>query len=387
VTERDRPWACDDDACTPHASPPRLRRAHAVALDYLPTGARARNFLAGGEVMIDELCFAILDLTGDWCAPEMLFDELGDSHDRTTIATALLALIDARVLVVEASEAAELDERYAARWRWGATAGLFHFGIKDPVFATPAQAAASISEQVATAPREPLWIEHGADRIPFARPRFEGVLGTMRARRSSRGFASDAALPHTALGEILVSGLGIVGFFETPTPGEGPLPLGMTPSGGARNPFEAYVIAARVEGLAAGVYHYSGVDHSLAPRRTGMAPSFAALLGGQRWFEDAAALVVLVAELPRTMWKYGHPNGYRVVLIEAGHIAQNLLLTATAHGLAAAPTCAITDAAVEDLLHLDRVCQAPLYAIGLGMRGGVSEADVLEVVANPRLAR
>lgn len=387
MTEPDQPWACHDGACARHASPPRIRRAHAVVLDYLPTGARARNFLCGGEAMIDELRFAILELAGDWCAPELLFEELGDTHERATIAAALLGLIDTHVLVVEASEPAELDERYAARWRWGATAGLFHFGIKDPAFATPAQVAASVAEQIATAPREPLWIDHGADRIPFATPRFEGLLGTMRARRSSRAFAGDAAIPWAALGEVLVSGLGIVGFFETTTPGDGPLPLGMTPSGGARNPFEAYVIAARVDGLPPGVYHYSGVDHSLAPRRTGMPPSFAALLGGQRWFEDAAALVVLVAELPRTMWKYGHPNGYRVVLVEAGHVAQNMLLTASVNDLVAAPTCAIADAPVEELLGLDRVSQAPLYVLGLGMRGAASEADVLEVVANPRLAR
>ncbi|MDV4159365.1 MULTISPECIES: nitroreductase family protein [Rhizobium] len=36
-----------------------------------------------------------------------------------------------------------------------------------------------------------------------------------------------------------------------------------------------------------------------------------------------------------------HPTGFRVVLIEAGHIAQNMLLAATASGLVATPTCAL----------------------------------------------
>ena len=29
------------------------------------------------------------------------------------------------------------------------------------------------------------------------------------------------------------------------------------------------------------------------------------------------------------MWKYDDPNAYRVVLIEAGHIGQNIMLAAT----------------------------------------------------------
>jgi hypothetical protein len=41
------------------------------------------------------------------------------------------------------------------------------------------------------------------------------------------------------------------------------LPLKMTPSGGARNPYEAYVYALNVEGLPFGVYHYSAIDNTL----------------------------------------------------------------------------------------------------------------------------
>src|SRR5262249_36781366 len=81
-----------------------------------------------------------------------------------------------------------------------------------------------------------------------------------------------------------------------------------------------------------------------------------------------AAVVFLCAVFERSMYKYPHPTGYRVVLMEAGHIAQNLLLAATAHDLAAAPTCAISDRAVEELLGLDRVGQAALHAVALGAR-------------------
>ncbi|MGO7624572.1 nitroreductase family protein, partial [Rhizobium ruizarguesonis] len=44
-----------------------------------------------------------------------------------------------------------------------------------------------------------------------------------------------------------------------------------------------------------------------------------------------------------------HPTGFRVVLIEAGHIAQNMLLAATASGLVATPTCALNDSMIGSM--------------------------------------
>jgi SagB-type dehydrogenase family enzyme len=231
-----------------------------------------------------------------------------------------------------------------------------------------------------------LWTEHDAERLPLPPPSEDDpLLAAMRARRSYRGFAPDLPVELDAIRDCLVAGLGIVGFFETATPGEGPLPLAMTPSGGARNPYEGYLLAARVSGLDPGVYHYAGIDNTLARIGAGAPPSFASLLGGQSWFEDAAALVVLVASFPRTMWKYPHPGALRVVFVEAGHIAQNMLLCATARGLAAAPTCAIADRLVEEACRLDRATQGAVYVIGLGARGAPSIGDIREVIPNPRL--
>ncbi|MGO7859910.1 nitroreductase family protein, partial [Rhizobium ruizarguesonis] len=48
-----------------------------------------------------------------------------------------------------------------------------------------------------------------------------------------------------------------------------------------------------------------------------------------------------------------HPTGFRVVLIEAGHIAQNMLLAATASGLVATPTCSLHDSVIEPMLDID----------------------------------
>jgi nitroreductase len=75
-----------------------------------------------------------------------------------------------------------------------------------------------------------------------------------------------------------------------------------------------------------------------------------------------------------------------VVLLEAGHIAQNILLAATARGLASAPTCAITDRVAERLCGLDPVTQAAVYAVAVGPRSALrSRADMTEIAPNPHL--
>ncbi|WP_243682130.1 nitroreductase family protein, partial [Sinorhizobium medicae] len=95
-------------------------------------------------------------------------------------------------------------------------------------------------------------------------------------------------------------------------------------------------------------------------------PSAETVLGGQDWFSGASALILLVANFARTAWKYRHPAGFRGVLIEAGHIAQNMLLAATANGLVATPTCALDDNVIEIMLDIDPVMQSPIYAVAVG---------------------
>ncbi|WP_265336217.1 nitroreductase family protein [Mesorhizobium sp. B2-1-8] len=53
------------------------------------------------------------------------------------------------------------------------------------------------------------------------------------------------------------------------------------------------------------------------------------------------------------------------MLFEAGHIGQNMMLAATGHGLSACPTAALSHSAIKRLLGLDRLTDAPIYALTL----------------------
>jgi SagB-type dehydrogenase family enzyme len=78
-------------------------------------------------------------------------------------------------------------------------------------------------------------------------------------------------------------------------------------------------------------------------------------------------MILLCAHMERTMWKYEDANAYRVILIEAGHIGQNIMLVATGHGLTACPTAALDHARAKEILGLTAITQAPIYALTLSV--------------------
>jgi SagB-type dehydrogenase family enzyme len=106
------------------------------------------------------------------------------------------------------------------------------------------------------------------------------------------------------------------------------------PSAGALYPLEVYALCQRVNGVRDGLYHYSVWNHALEPVRPGMSiEDFREALPAPSFIDDANVLLFLAAIFLRTQRKYG-PRGYRFILLEAGHAAQNICLMAVQAGLA-----------------------------------------------------
>jgi SagB-type dehydrogenase family enzyme len=145
----------------------------------------------------------------------------------------------------------------------------------------------------------------------------------------------------------------------------GRLPITMTPSGGARNPFELYVYARKVAGLKTGFYHYAALARDLGLVRAGRV-DVPEMLGGQQWPAQASAIVFLVAHFPRTMWKYHLPMAYRIVMMEAGFICQNIALAATYHGLSAVPSGALKESVIESYLGTPPLEAGVVFTMSLG---------------------
>ncbi len=97
-------------------------------------------------------------------------------------------------------------------------------------------------------------------------------------------------------------------------------------------------------------------------------PDDAALQNGvyaEGLWQNAAGLLVLTGVFARTQIKYGE-RGYRFVLLDAGHLGQNILLACEDLRLAAVPLGGFHDDAVAKWLQLKPQEEFPLYAILIG---------------------
>ncbi len=84
----------------------------------------------------------------------------------------------------------------------------------------------------------------------------------------------------------------------------------------------------------------------------------------QRFMARGAVIFIWSAVMRRNMAKYGH-RGSRYILLDAGHICQNLLLAAEAIGRKACPVGAFFDDELNQLLGLDDEEETVLYlAVG-----------------------
>lgn len=351
------------------AGPPLLRRARALLLTFAGPQLEAFNFLLRRWITCSMLSAELLAVATDWQTAEQLLDRYPD-ESRQVVSQEVVRLLDGGALVTAGTPLGLRDEQYESEWSWGELAGLYHFGIKDPAYVAPEVAAAWVQQRIEETPLVPLFTtnERYSTVVQLPEPDLgNGVLSTMKLRRSERGF-DPSPISVEILRDCLFAGFGIMGFLDAEIPGMDRFPLKMAPSGGGRNPYEGFVYARNVEGLASGVYHYSGLENSLGLVGSPPLPEPCVTVGGQDWADDAAAVVFLLADFGRVMWKYPHPTGYRVSLLEAGHIAQNICIAAAEHDVVAVPTCAISDTLVEYLLDAHRVTHSVVYALVIGRR-------------------
>ncbi len=324
------------------------------------------DFLGQHAFAANPIALEIVRRLHVWTDLESVLDFL-PGYSRESVVRAIRQLVELGAIVEENSPSAALDEAFTQTWLWGPLAGAYHFAMRDGAFLTAEAGEDLLRQQVKFNPSPPLFQTHSGASPVIALPppaRDSELFATMAGRRTDRLLA-DAAIGLAQLSDCFVFSMAITAILEDP--GGVDLPLKMTPSGGGRNPYEGYVCARRVDGLAPGAYHYSALERTLGVVRAEAPPPFPDLLAGQDWTANAAAVIFLVAHFDRPMWKYHDPGAYRVTMIEAGHIAQNMMLVATRHGLAANPSGALSRTLVEETLGVGGVTQSVIYALILGV--------------------
>lgn len=95
------------------------------------------------------------------------------------------------------------------------------------------------------------------------------------------------------------------------------------PSAGALYPAEIYLAAYGVRGLSPGLYHYQLTEPALIPIRKQELSAPRARVPGKRTGPSVCATFFITGIFFRSAWKY-RDRAYRYVLLDAGHLVENL---------------------------------------------------------------
>ncbi|WP_434451781.1 SagB/ThcOx family dehydrogenase [Lentzea sp. E54] len=155
------------------------------------------------------------------------------------------------------------------------------------------------------------------------------------------------------------------------------------PSAGTLYSARLRLFALSVDGVPPGRYDVVPDDRSL--HRLGDLPGLDGLKGLSPYFswppdapnaialDDVPVLLGLYVDLGLLRRRYGL-RALRLGLLEAGHLAQSLLMTASALGLAGAPVGGLNDDLAHELFALDDLAEPLQYVIPLG-RATVDNPD------------
>jgi SagB-type dehydrogenase family enzyme len=154
-----------------------------------------------------------------------------------------------------------------------------------------------------------------------------------------------------------------------------PRALRTVPSGGALYPLEIFFHSTNVDGLLQGLYHFNPSMANIRFLRKGNATeTICGLLLQPNLAVGASLVIFITAIFERSIFKY-QDRGYRYILLEAGHVAQNINLVATALGLGGVNIGGFLDRETDNFLDLDGVTHSTIYMIAVGGKDNQAQAE------------
>jgi len=139
---------------------------------------------------------------------------------------------------------------------------------------------------------------------------------------------------------------------------------------------DAYLVILNANDIEQGIYYYASDAHTLYRlKNTFDDRSLVYALGDQFWAKNLSAGLFIVNDMRRTWIKDKKARGYLAAYLEAGHLSQTILLTATALGLHTWITGSFRDDVVEEKLQLkNSPCFASFFiGLGFGDNGSIPE--------------
>ncbi|RLD09848.1 MAG: nitroreductase [Chlamydiae bacterium] len=145
--------------------------------------------------------------------------------------------------------------------------------------------------------------------------------------------------------------------------------LRTVPSAGARHAFETILLINNIEGIKSGLYRYIVSKHKLLSLDFSK-EKIEDLISGFRNINlvaNSAVTFLWIAVPERMTWKF-NARGYRYLLLDAGHICQNLYLAAEAIDCGCCAIGAFDDEEINAILQLNNSGQFLAYAASIGKK-------------------
>lgn len=139
------------------------------------------------------------------------------------------------------------------------------------------------------------------------------------------------------------------------------------PSAGARHPFETYLAVFNVRGLETGIYRYLPLRHQLLfSHPVGDLKKSASEAACRQKFCGETAVLFGWAVIPyRSEWRYTD-HAMKAVILDAGHVGQNLYLASEAIGAGTCGVGAYIQEWADELFGLDGEDEFIIYLAPVG---------------------
>jgi len=147
--------------------------------------------------------------------------------------------------------------------------------------------------------------------------------------------------------------------------------LRTVPSAGGRHPFEVYPLVLCVEGLEPGFYHYLPMQNSIEllkavdPKDEAFMQQVKTSVRGQAFATKASVIFYYSILQYRGEWRYGF-NSHRVMMMDAGHMTENLYLSCSALVLGGCAIGALDMPLCDKLLGLNGEDEYCFYCMPVG---------------------
>ncbi|ULO08488.1 SagB/ThcOx family dehydrogenase [Paenibacillus sp. 19GGS1-52] len=194
----------------------------------------------------------------------------------------------------------------------------------------------------------------------------ENIFDCINQRRSTR-FYSAETLSLDELSYLLWATQGITSINKNG------LTLRTVPCSGATHTFETYLIIMRVEGIQQGIYRYLPVEHKLLFmfELDELEHKIDAITLDQPFvpnFAKKASVLFAWSTTPyRSEWKYDI-SAHKKILIDIGHVCQNLYLSSESIGAGACAIGIYDQKLIDEILELDGDEEFVIYLGAVGKK-------------------